>query len=126
MASGGVIELIIQDLARGGAGVARDASGRVIFVPYSAPGDRVRVRITESKKNYAQAELIELLEPSSLRQQPPCPVFGRCGGCQWQHLPYSLQWETKVKGVLHALGRVQVEPPARLEELAAERIWEYR
>lgn len=118
--------LRIQDLARGGAGVARDESGRVVFVPYTAPGDLVRVRITETKKNYAQAELIEVIEPSPQRQAPPCPVFGRCGGCQWQHLPYELQWKTKVQGVLHALSRVQVTPPGPPEELPAERIWDYR
>ena len=120
------ITLKIQDLARGGAGVARDESGRVVFVPYTAPGDLVRIRIVETKKNYAQAELIEILEPSPQRQKPPCPVFGRCGGCQWQHLPYEIQWKTKVQGVLHALSRVQIAPPGPPEELPAERIWEYR
>ena len=90
------IELEIQDLSRGGAGVARDASGRVIFVPFTAPGDRVRVRVAQAKKqNYANAELLEVVRPAELRQQPVCPVFGQCGGCQWQHLPYSLQWKTK-------------------------------
>jgi 23S rRNA (uracil1939-C5)-methyltransferase len=122
------LTLLIHDLARGGAGVARDESGRVIFVPYTAPGDRVRVRVTEAKKNYAQGELIEILEPSPERVKPPCPVFGRCGGCQWQHLPYELQWKTKVQGVLHALSRVQVQLPegTAIGELPAERIWEYR
>src|SRR4051812_26561964 len=100
------LTLKIQDLARGGAGVSRDESGRVIFVPYTAPGDVVRVRITEEKKNYAQGELLEVVEPSSIRQKAPCPVFGRCGGCQWQHLPYELQFRTKLQGVVHALSRV--------------------
>src|SRR4051812_46602980 len=95
--------LRITDLSRGGAGVSRDPSGRVVFVPYSAPGDLVRVRIVEAEKRYAQGEILEILEPSVERQVPPCPVFGKCGGCQWQHLPYSLQWSTKSKGLLHAL-----------------------
>ncbi len=118
--------LDIQDLARGGAGVARDDQGRVIFVPYTSPGDRVRVRIVTAEKNYAQADLIEVLAPSPQRVQPSCPVFGRCGGCQWQHLPYEVQWRTKVQGVLHALKRVQVIPACPLEEIPATRIWEYR
>jgi 23S rRNA (uracil1939-C5)-methyltransferase len=124
--------LKIQDLARGGAGVSRDDSGRVIFVPYTAPGDEVRVRIVDAKKNYAQAELLEVIHPSPQRQQPPCPAFGKCGGCQWQHLPYELQWRTKVGGVAHALKRVGLElssgtsAAGQLAELPAERIWEYR
>src|SRR4051812_16815630 len=91
----------ITDLSRGGAGVSRDESGRVVFVPYSAPGDLVRVRIVETDKRYSQGEILEILEPSSDRQTPPCPAFGKCGGCQWQHLPYSLQWDTKANGILH-------------------------
>lgn len=121
-----VLTLRITDLARGGAGVGRDASGRVIFVPFAAPGDEVRVRIVEAEKRYAQAELLEVVAPSSIRQEARCPVFGRCGGCEWQHLPYELQWKTKFSGVGHALARVQVSAPARFEELPAERVWEYR
>lgn len=120
------LEVTISDLARGGSGVARDESGRVIFVPRTAPGDRVRVRVTEQKKNYASAELVEILEPSPIRVTPPCPIFGKCGGCEWQHLPYDLQWKTKFKGALHALSRVGIEALSSPDELPAERIWEYR
>lgn len=119
----------IQDLSRGGAGVARDQTGRVIFVPLTAPGDKVRVRVLEAEKRYAQAELMEVIEASSVRVTPPCAVFGRCGGCQWQHLPYELQWKTKVSGVRHALERVQLAPPqgpGAWTEFPAEKIWEYR
>jgi 23S rRNA (uracil1939-C5)-methyltransferase len=117
----------IRDLARGGAGVARDDSGRVIFVPYTAPGDLVEVEITEAKKNFAQARLAHLLEPSPQRVTPRCPVFTRCGGCQWQHLPYELQWQTKVTGVRQVLGRARVAvPESGWDEYPAQRIWEYR
>ncbi len=121
-------DLIIQDLSRGGAGVGRDASGRVVFVHGTAPGDRVRVKITEEKKRYAQAELLEVLERSILRVEPQCKVFGRCGGCQWQHLPYELQWKTKVQGALHALARVGFSLPESLprEEFQARFPWGYR
>jgi len=119
--------LEITDLARSGAGVGRAADGRVVFVPFTAPGDRVRAQIVQIDKRYAEADLIELIEPSSLRAQPPCPVFGRCGGCQWQHIPYKIQWQTKFKGVLHALSRVQIElPAAQIMELPAEKVWNYR
>lgn len=121
------VTLRIQDLARGGAGVARDEQGRVVFVPYTAPGDLVEVEIVETEKNYAQARLTRVMEPSPDRVVPRCAAFGKCGGCQWQHIPYDLQWKTKVGGVKHALGRVQVElPQGSLDELPAERIWEYR
>lgn len=119
------IDLKITDLSRAGSGVAREPGGRVVFVPLTAPGDRVRVRITEAESRYAQGELVEILEPAAIRVTPPCSVFGRCGGCQWQHLPYELQWKTKSEGVLHALKRVAVEAPAP-EYLPAEKIWEYR
>src|SRR5580704_6655799 len=98
-----ILELEITDLARAGAGVARDPSGRVVFVPLTAPGDRVRAQVVDADKRYAQAILLEVLKPSPLRAQAPCTVFGRCGGCQWQHISYELQWKTKRGGVLHAL-----------------------
>jgi len=125
-------ELIIQDLSRGGAGVGRDPGGRAVFVHGTAPGDRVRVRITEEKKRYAQGELLEIIERSPLRVEPKCAVFGpgagRCGGCQWQHLPYDLQWKTKVQGALHALARVGFEAPEGLprEEFSGKSPWAYR
>ena len=127
MTQGGeMMDLEITDLARGGAGVARGADGRVVFVPLTAPGDLVRVRITTAEKRYAQGELVEVLRPSADRQTPRCPAFGKCGGCQWQHLPYDVQWKTKVRGVTQALGRASIQLSIPLEELPAERIWEYR
>ncbi|MEO5968493.1 MAG: TRAM domain-containing protein [Bdellovibrionia bacterium] len=118
--------LRVNDLARGGAGVAKDAEGRVIFIPFSAPGDLVRVQIVEIHKNYAHAEILEILEPSADRQAPPCPIFGKCGGCQWQHLPYAIQWDTKVKGVLQALRRANLEVPSSPELIPSDEIWYYR
>ncbi len=120
----------IHDLARAGTGVSRDTTpgfeGRVLFVPYTAPGDLVRVQIVKESKRYAEAILVEVLEPSPLRQTPRCPAFGRCGGCQWQHLPYDYQWQTKSQGVLQALKRVGVKAPDQIDLIPAVRIWEYR
>lgn len=121
------LELEITDLSRSGAGLGRDASGRVVFVPFTAPGDTVRVRILAEEKRYAEGQLVEVLKPSSQRVSPPCAIFGRCGGCEWQHLPYSLQWDTKKSGVVHALSRVAVDTAGiTVEELPADRVWEYR
>jgi 23S rRNA (uracil1939-C5)-methyltransferase len=119
--------LDITSLSRAGAGVGRDASGRVVFVPFTAPGDKVRVEIVSEEKRYADGRLLEIIAPSPDRVTPPCPVFGRCGGCEWQHLPYSLQWNTKKGGVRHALARVGIEAESiPLEELPADQVWEYR
>ncbi|MGK5089235.1 TRAM domain-containing protein [Bdellovibrionota bacterium FG-2] len=121
------ITLEISDLSRGGAGVSRDATGRVVFVPFTAPGDTVSARIISAEKRYAQGELIEVLKPSPQRLTPRCPAFGKCGGCEWQHLSYDLQWKTKTAGVKHALARVQVDSAQiPFDELPAEQIWEYR
>jgi 23S rRNA (uracil1939-C5)-methyltransferase len=120
------LELEITDLSASGSGVARDPGGRVIFVPFTMPGDLARVNVKAVSKRYAQAELVELVRPAPDRVKPPCAVFGRCGGCQWQHVPYDLQFRTKARGLLHALERRQLKPGFEPEMLPAERIWEYR
>lgn len=119
-------ELRISDLARGGAGVAREESGRIVFVPYTLPGDVVRAEITETHKNYADARLLEILTPSENRVTAKCPVFTRCGGCEWQHIPYELQWKTKLSGLQHALKRVQISWNGAWDELPAQKIFHYR
>jgi 23S rRNA (uracil1939-C5)-methyltransferase len=120
------VTVTVTDLSRGGPGVARDDQGRVIFLPLTAPGDRVVARIVGQQKRYAQGEVVEWLERSPLRVEPACEAFGRCGGCQWQHLPYDYQWKTKVAGVRHALERSSVAVPAVFEELPAEQVLGYR
>ncbi|HXI10549.1 MAG TPA: TRAM domain-containing protein, partial [Thermodesulfobacteriota bacterium] len=77
----------ITALAFGGSGVGR-IGGKVVFVPFTAPGDRVRVRLVVEKKGFSEGVVSEILEPSPLRVEPPCPVFGVCGGCDWQHISY--------------------------------------
>ncbi len=117
----------ITDLSRAGSGVARDSeSGRVVFIPFTAPGDRVRAEIVGEEKSYAHGRLIEILDRSPIRVEPPCPVFSRCGGCQWQHLPYENQWKTKISGIRHALKRVQVQADVPFDEHPAEHPWNYR
>lgn len=87
----------IEALAQGGAGVGRH-DGKVFFVPLTAPGDRIACRVVRDRGRFAEAEMLELLEPGPGRRPPPCPVFGRCGGCQWQHLDYPTQahWKTEL------------------------------
>jgi tRNA/tmRNA/rRNA uracil-C5-methylase (TrmA/RlmC/RlmD family) len=69
--------------------------GWVVMVPFTLPGEKVRVRIYRNHKNYSEADLVEVLTPSAHRVTAPCPLFGRCGGCQYQHLTYAEQLKWK-------------------------------
>lgn len=90
-------ELRIDSLAQGGSGVGR-LDGKAVFVPLTAPGDLVQCSVVRDKKRYCEAELVRLIEPSELRAEPLCPVFGQCGGCQWQHLSSEAQslWKHRI------------------------------
>lgn len=92
----------IDRLAVGGKGVARH-EGLVVFVSDTAPGDRAEIEITFAKKNFAEARLLKVLEASSQRREPPCPVAGICGGCNWQHLTYPSQIANKRRLVTESL-----------------------
>jgi 23S rRNA (uracil1939-C5)-methyltransferase len=102
---GDIIEVTTDRLAFGGEAVARH-DGLAIFVPLAVPGERLRVRITERKKNYARAAIENILEPSPDRREPPCHYFGECGGCQLQHMSYESQLRSKVGFVRDALKRI--------------------
>ncbi len=65
------------------------------MVPFTLPGEKVRVRVYRNHKNFSEADLVEVLTPSPHRIDPKCPLFGRCGGCQYQHLTYAEQLEWK-------------------------------
>jgi 23S rRNA (uracil1939-C5)-methyltransferase len=108
------VDLTIHDVAFGGKGVARDNS-KAVFVPFTIDGERVRARITREKKQFAEAELTEVLEPSPYRVAAPCPYFGRCGGCSYQHIDYEHQLELKARQVEQAMRRIArlAEPPMR-------------
>lgn len=96
---------IVDSLAFGGDGVVR-ADGLVVFVPFTAPGDRIQGQLTERKKRYARGELLELLQPSEARVQPLCPYFGTCGGCQLQHISYKAQIDAKTAMVAESFQRI--------------------
>lgn len=98
LAVGDEVTLDITALAYGGAAIGRSGP-LVIFVMGALPGERVRVRITERKKNFARAALLGVLAASPDRVAPPCPYFGPCGGCQWQHLAFPAQLAAK-QGIL--------------------------
>jgi len=97
--------LTIDALAFGGEGIARDG-GRVVFVPFTAPGDVAEVRITETKKNFARGEVVRLVTPGPDRTAAPCPYYERCGGCHYQHLTYEAELKVKAGHVAEALVRI--------------------
>lgn len=100
------LELTVDRLSSGGDGVARAESGLTIFIPFSAPGDRLRVKVTDQKRRFAHAEIVDILERSSNRVEPRCSLFGNCGGCAWQHLDYSVQVDAKKNIIRDALKRI--------------------
>ncbi len=105
MATSKSIELDITDLAYGGDGVGH-TDGRACFVPFTLPGERVRVHLTQETKRYARAEIVEVLTRSPERIKPPCPHFRACGGCRYQHLNYAAQIRWKQKQVSEILARI--------------------
>jgi 23S rRNA (uracil1939-C5)-methyltransferase len=87
-------EVMIEKLVYGGAGFAH-YEGKVVFVPFSVPGDRLVVQKAEEKKSFIRAGIVRILKPGMGRVQPLCPHFERCGGCHWQQLDYTDQVEAK-------------------------------
>lgn len=102
---GAELELAIDRLAAGGDGVAR-VDGLTVFVPRSAPGDRLRVRVTSLEARFARAEIEAVLEPGPARREAPCPYYGRCGGCSWLHLAEPAQASARIEIVREALRRI--------------------
>lgn len=109
------LELEISSLTNLGAGLARvqlEGAGEgeagalrtwVVFVPFALPGERVRARVWRNYKNYSEADVVEVLTPSIHRVEPLCPLFGRCGGCQYQNLSYEQQLAWKRRQVQELL-----------------------
>ncbi len=119
-------ELVIERLALGGSGVGR-INGKVCFVPFSAPGDSLKVRVVREHRSYCEAELIEICEASAMRVEPQCPAFGQCGGCDWQHINYADQCTAKQQILTETLQRVaHFSAPAVAATAASEVPYGYR
>ena len=116
---------MVDQLVAGGEGLGR-WEGIPIFVPRSAPGDRLRVRIVDRKPDWGRGEIVEILEPGPGRRPPPCPHFEACGGCDLQHLEDARQLELKVLAfgdTLRRIGKIQETPEMRVVSGPA---WGYR
>jgi 23S rRNA (uracil1939-C5)-methyltransferase len=94
-----ILTLAIESLAFGGDAVAHAGDGRTVFVAGAVPGDAVAAEVVEDHGRFLRARLVEVLEASEERRTPPCPYFGECGGCQWQHVSHACQVESKRRAV---------------------------
>jgi 23S rRNA (uracil1939-C5)-methyltransferase len=120
------VELTIDSIGFEGVSVGR-VDGIVHFVKGALPGELVRARITRSKKSYVEAETVEVLAPSPHRKDPPCPHFGVCGGCKWQHFEYAEQARWKRQHVVDAFQRIgQIEVGEIAETIASPSPYGYR
>jgi len=100
--------------------------GREVAVPYAAPGEEARIRILSLEPRRARGRLVALQVASPRVVQPRCPHFGRCGGCQWQHLEYPAQLEQKTALVSAALARGRIQRPPIAPAIGWEPSWEFR
>jgi 23S rRNA (uracil1939-C5)-methyltransferase len=123
------VELQCTSLAFGGRGVCRGDDGKVVFVPFALPGERLRARITARKAKHDEAEHLHTLSPSPDATEPRCPHFRDCGGCSLQHLALKAQLEAKAGHVRDALRRVggfQDADVKVLPPVPADKPWRYR
>jgi 23S rRNA (uracil1939-C5)-methyltransferase len=102
------VKVRIEKSVYGGSGLAR-ADGKAIFVPFTLAGEEVEADIVSDKVGFSTAELCSVLEPSPARTQPPCPYFGKCGGCHYQHATYAAQVEIKLAILRESLERARIQ-----------------
>ncbi|GEL76707.1 23S rRNA (uracil(1939)-C(5))-methyltransferase RlmD [Tenuibacillus multivorans] len=120
------INLTFVDLTHEGDGVGK-IDGYPIFVPYGLPGEKAKVKVVKVKKNIAFGKLVELIEPSEDRIEPPCEVFYQCGGCQIQHMTYERQLKMKqkqVQDVMHKIAHMSDVPVHPV--MVMDDPWSYR
>ena len=117
--------MTVEKLVYGGDGLAR-LDGRVTLAPFALPGERIRVAAEREKPGLIRARTLAVLEPAPERVAPPCPYFGRCGGCHYQHATYEFQLVSKCAILAEELRRLgKIEPPPEIAVVAAEP-WGYR
>lgn len=121
------IEVELTGFAAGGRALGRTPDGRVAFVEFAIPGERVIAEITREEPSFVEASTVMVLDPAPSRVEPRCQYFGRCGGCQLQHVDYSAQLALKTELVgeqLRRIGRFE-DPPVR-DALGMDDPWGYR
>jgi 23S rRNA (uracil1939-C5)-methyltransferase len=120
------LEVEIERILPGGVGLAH-AEGRTLFVSLAAPGDVVRVTIDQVRGKVAFASIKEIIRPAPVRVEPPCPYFGRCGGCDFQQLAYEAQLNAKVEIIRDCLRRLGgIAEPPEISMMPSPDPWHYR
>jgi 23S rRNA (uracil1939-C5)-methyltransferase len=125
------LPLTIEKLIYGGDGLARlpaddRGRGKAVFVPFVLAGEKIDAALTEEKPGFARAHATAIIEPSPHRVPPPCPYFGRCGGCHYQHAPYEHQLEIKTEILRENLRRIAKLELACEIQLHPSPPWNYR
>jgi 23S rRNA (uracil1939-C5)-methyltransferase len=124
--AGAELDVSVERILPGGIGLAH-AEGQTVFVSLAAPGDTVRIRVDSVRGRLGFASITEVLEPSPVRVAPPCPYFGRCGGCDFQQLSYDAQLAAKSEIIRDCLRRLaRIEPPAEISVEPSPEVWRYR
>jgi 23S rRNA (uracil1939-C5)-methyltransferase len=119
------MEVEIERILPGGVGLAH-AEGKTLFVSLAAPGDVVRVKVERQQGNVLFATIEEVIKPSAVRVEPPCPYFGRCGGCDFQQLSYEAQLTAKseiIRDCLHRIAKLEIDA---VKVVASPSQWRYR
>ena len=124
------MRVVVQKLISGGSGLA-SVNGKTVFIPYAAVGDELEIEIVKTYPDYLEAKIVKIITPSKDRALPLCPVFGLCGGCQWQHLSSETQLHWKREILLEAFERIahmkrdDIEAKIALT-LPSPKQWHYR
>jgi 23S rRNA (uracil1939-C5)-methyltransferase len=119
------LEVEIERLLPGGVGLAH-AEGLTLFVSLAAPGDVARVSIDRVQGKLGFASIVEIVKPSPVRVEPPCPYFGLCGGCDFQQLTYEAQLNAKVDIIRDCLHRIAKIEPREIPIIPSPNEWRYR
>lgn len=120
------LEVEIERILPGGVGLAH-AEDLTLFVALAAPGDVVRIVVDRVQGKVGFASVVEIVKPSPVRVEPPCPYFGRCGGCDFQQLTYEAQLSSKVEIIRDCLRRIaRIEPPPDIQIHPSPTQWQYR
>jgi 23S rRNA (uracil1939-C5)-methyltransferase len=119
------MEIKIEKLIYGGEGLAH-FDGATVFVPFVLPGEQVAAEPVERKRKFVRAKMERVLDPSPERIAPPCPYFGACGGCDYQHIPYEAQLRFKTEILRETLRRIgRIDWPGEIVAHASPP-WGYR
>jgi 23S rRNA (uracil1939-C5)-methyltransferase len=120
-------EITLSTFTYGGDAMGRLEDGRAVFVPFGLPGEKVRVRLMQEKKNFARGEIVQFLYELPDRIDAKCKHFGECGGCHYQNLPYENQLQAKTDILLDQLKRIgKIENPPVQKMVACPEPWNYR